>query len=1053
MRSKFKWIFTLLLAFSMQFSFAQEKTVTGVVTENGMPLPGVSVVIKGTTEGTQTDFDGKYSIKAKVGQVLEFSYIGLKAQSIKVGASNAVSVKMMADDAVDLGEVVVVGYGRTETKAKTIGATQTVSAKTIENRPNVNILQSLQGQLAGTNIALSSGQPGTNKIDVIIRGQSSLNASTDPLYVVDGVPLTQGFFRNLNPNDVESVTVLKDASSTAIYGNRGANGVILITTKTAGFNDALSINYSSSYGTAEFRGDDYNLVDAKQHLKLQNLRGEGAGATGQGPINNVTGLPMFTVDVNNIDAYAVNTDWAKEFFRVGTTQSHDISFTAGSKNMSNFTSIGYFKQDGIVPTTAFQRFTLRSNFTGKSNNEKLTYGINVGLTYSRRNQLEQETRSTGTGSINANVLQNPLQGYLSSASYFSPSTYVNGQQLLDEYGNPSLAIVPFMLLDLFQPKNAPSFFDEYKTLLVGNMAYKLTKDLTISNTLGIDYTEDKRTFAIGPRAYLSVVRAVGAGQSFHGLENQRSQREFMANNITKLNYKKVFGDKHTLDVSAYTEYLKAHRRSFLFQQVGLNPLTWEPGAGTGYIPWSTALPQSYLPAVVAGEVEAGSFSYFGTVDYDYDSKYGFAGSFRRDASFRFVDDNKWGTFWSVAGRWNISKEDFLQDNSIITDLKLRASYGTTGNQNIQARGNDDSQSTIFYQATAVRDLNSSQTGYANAASFGVSSVANTDLRWETVAQFNVGIDFKIVKRLSGSFDYYKKDTYDLFQDIPVSSANGITVISANSGSLRNSGFELNLRYDVLKDSKFKLSVFANGAFNKNEITDLGSLENGTGQVRIPNAPHLLNAIGGPAFQYFMVPYVGVNPANGNLLFLDINNVPTEAPTDADRRKTDNNYLPKFQGGFGFNASYEGFFLDASFTYAQDFKRIDTDLEGLMDIRNIDPFPVSADLFNAWTPTNTGSDVPSLDATNYDAGGGASILSDRFLRDASYIRLRNLSFGYNVPEKFLEKTFIKGCRLRIQGENILTFTKWKGFDPESFETGTTGYFPTPKVYTFGVDINF
>ncbi|WP_396155232.1 SusC/RagA family TonB-linked outer membrane protein [Flavobacterium sp.] len=1049
MRSKFKWIFTLLLALSMQFSFAQEKTVTGVVSDKSGPLPGANVVVKGTNRSAQADFDGKFSIKAKQGEVLVISFVGMSDTSITVGAANTVNVKLQ--DGVKLDEVVVQGYGRTVSKPRQIGAVQTVTSKTVANRPNVNVLQSLQGQLAGTNIALGSGQPGTNKIDVIIRGESSLNASTDPLYVIDGIPLTQAFFRNLNPNDIESVTVLKDASATAIYGNRGSNGVILISTKKAGYDESMSISYSSSYGTAEFRGDNYNLVNAKQHLRLQQIFGDGPGFDGSAPTNNVTGDPMFFVDPDNIDAFTTNTNWKDEFFRIGTTQSHDLSISSGGKNMSNFTSVGYFDQQGIVPTTAFKRFSIRSNFTGKSNNDKFNYGLNIGLTYSRRNQLEQETR----GGINNNVLQNPLQGYLSSAAYYSPSTYVSGQQLFDEYGAPSLDIVPFMLLDLFQPKHAPSFFDEYKTLLAANMSYKLTKDLTYSVTAGADYTEDKRTFAIGPEAYLSIVRAVGAGQPFHGLENQRSQREFMFNFVNRLNYKRVFAEKHTVDISGYTEYLKAHRRTFGFQQIGLNPLTWEPGAGTGYIPWNTTLPISYLPTVGAqagaglpnGDVEAGTFSYFGTLDYDYDTRFGFAGTLRRDASYRFVDDYKWGTFWSVAGRWNISRENFIKKISWIKDLKLRASYGTTGNQNVLARGEDENTSTIFLASQATRDLNSLQQGYPNSTSFGVSAYANTDLRWETTAQTNIGIDFNIQGRLTGSFDWYNKLTTDLYQSIPISAANGIRNINGNTGALRNQGYELSLRYDVLKDTKLKFSVFANGAFNDNEIASLGTLDTGTGFIRL--GTDFAQQIGQTANQYYTVPYLGVNPSNGNLLFLDINNNPTEAPTDADRRTTNKNYLPRYQGGFGFNSSYEGFFLDASFVYSKDFYKFDSDYTGLMDIRNVNPFPVSTDLFNAWTPTNTSSNIPSLFATNIDAGD----ISDRFLRDASFIRLRNISFGYDVPAKFLKQTFIKGCRFRIQGENILTWTKWKGFDPETFTTSGTGYFPTPKVYTFGVDINF
>lgn len=1041
MRSKFKWIFTLLLALSMQFSFAQEKTVTGVVSDKSGPLPGANVVVKGTTRSTQTDFDGKYSIKAKQGEVLVISFTGYNNATIVVGAATNYNTSL-SEESFKIDEVVVQGYGKTATKAKTIGAVQTVSSKTIENRPNVNVLQSLQGQLAGTNIALSSGQPGTNKIDVIIRGESSLNASTDPLYVVDGIPLTQAFFRNLNPNDIDTVTVLKDASATAIYGNRGTNGVILITTKKAGYNESMSISYSSSYGLSEFRGDNYNITDAKQQLTLQHLFGDGPGFDGSS-ITNAAGDPIVVVDPNNIDAFTTNTNWKDVFFRTGTTQSHDLSITSGSKNISNYTSVGYYEQEGIVPTTAFKRFTVRTNFTGKSNNEKFTYGLNLGLTYSKRNQLEQETR----GGINNNVLQNPLQGYLSSAAYYSPSTYVSGQQIFDDFGSPSLDIVPFMLMDLLQPNHAPSFFDEYKTLAAANLGYKLTKDLTYSATAGADYTEDKRTFAIGPEAYLSVVRAVGAGQPFHGLETQRSQREFMFDFVNRLNYKRIFAEKHTLDISGYTEYLKAHRRVFLFQQIGLNPLTWVPGAGTGYIPYSAALPASYIPTNGAARVDAGSFSYFGTLDYDYDARFGFAGTIRRDASYRFVDDKKWGTFWSVAGRWNINKESFMKNNSLIKELKLRASYGTTGNQNIQARGEDDTQSTIFYGAQAVRDLNSSQQGYGNAASFGVSSYANTALQWETTTQFNVGIDFNLKGRLTGSFDWYNKETTDLYQAIPISAANGITNIASNDGALRNQGYELSLRYDIFKNTPFKLSVYANGAFNDNEISSLGSLDDGTHSILINDS--FIQTIGQTANQYFLVPYIGVNPDNGNLLFMDINGNPTEDPTDADRRRTDKNYLPKYQGGFGFNSSYEGFFLDMSFVYSQDFYKFDTDYASLMDIRNVNPFPVSNELFNAWTPTNTASSVPSWNATNFDSAD----LSDRFLRDASFVRLRNVAFGYDVPAKFLKQTFIKGCRFRLQGENLLTWTKWKGFDPETFTTSETGYFPTPKVYTFGVDINF
>ncbi len=1035
MRSKFKWIFTLLVALTMQFSFAQEKTVTGVVSDNSGPLPGANVVVKGTTRGTQTDLDGKYSIKAKVGEVLVYSFIGLEDQSKTVGAANTITVKL-TDSKISLTEVVVEGYGKTSTKAKTIGATQTISAKTIEGRPNVNVLQSLQGQLAGANIALSSGQPGTNKIDVIIRGVGSLNASTDPLYVIDGVPLTQAFFRNLNPNDVETVSVLKDASATSVYGNRGANGVIVITTKKGAYKSALDINYTSNYGLSEFRGHDYQLIDARTHLKLQNTLGVGVGSGATGPYGQ-------TVDPTQIDSYNINTDWEDVFFRTGTTSSHDLSFSLGGENMKNFTSVGYFQQDGIVPTTDFKRFTLRSNFSGKSTNDRFNYGLNFSTVYSKRKQLEQETRA----GINNNVLQNPLTGLFASASYLDPSFYTTGQDLYDQNGGAALDLTPYMLMDLYNGNNAPSFFNEVKTIVSANLGFKLTKSLTYNATAGVDYTEDKRVFAIGPEAYLSVVRAVGAGQPFHGLETQRSNREFMFNFTNQLNYKKVFADKHTVDASLFTEYLKAHRRTFLYQQIGLNPLTWSPGAGTGYIAYSAALPIAYAPTVGASKIDAGLFSYFATLDYDFDSRFGFNGTVRRDGSYRFVEDNKWGTFWAVAARWNISRESFMQNVTFIRDLKLRASHGTTGNQNVIARDVDSDVSTIFGAAQAVRDLNSSQVGYTNGASFGVNSYANRDLKWETTTQTNLGLDFNIKNRLDVNFDVYRKLTTDLYTSIPISAGNGINAISGNNGALLNKGIELSLRLNILKDTKFKLSLYANGAYNKNEMDDLGLLDDGTGKQRI--GTDFAHALGGPAFQYYMVPYVGVNPDNGNLLFLDINGNQTEAPTDADRRLTGRSFIPVYQGGFGFNSSFEGFFLDAAFVYAADFYRYDPDYQGLVDIRNVDPFPMSDDVFSAWTPGNTNTDQPSWDATNIDS----SDISDRFIFDSSYLRLRNLSIGYNVPAKFLDKTFLKSVRFRLQGENLYTWTKWKGFDPESFESSTTGYFPTPRIYTFGIDVNF
>ncbi|MEX0596198.1 MAG: SusC/RagA family TonB-linked outer membrane protein, partial [Candidatus Paceibacterota bacterium] len=390
--------------------------------------------------------------------------------------------------------------------------------------------------------------------------------------------------------------------------------------------------------------------------------------------------------------------------------SHDLSFTTGGEKSSNYTSFGYFQQEGITPTTDFVRFTVRNNFSGKSLDERFTYGLNVFGAYSRRQQLEQETRA----GINNNVLQNPLTGYLNSPRFVPSSLYTNGQQLFDDFGNPALNLTPLMLLDLFQPKNAPSEFNELKAIVTGTAAYKITDDLTYSVTSGIDYADDKRNFAIGPEAYLSIVRASGAAQAFNGIETLSDTQEFSFNIVNSLNYNKTFAEKHTFDASIYSEYLYANRRTFGYQQTGLNPLVWEPGAGTGYIIYNPAAnPLSYRPAVFASKITAGLLSFFATADYDYDKRFGFAATVRRDGTYRFVDDYKWGTFWSVAGRWNISNESFLKDNAVLTDLKLRASIGTTGNQNVIARGEDSNTSPIFIGSQLTRDLNALGVGYNN----------------------------------------------------------------------------------------------------------------------------------------------------------------------------------------------------------------------------------------------------------------------------------------------------------------------------------------------------
>jgi len=1015
MKTNFKWIYSLFLALLFQFSFAQEKTITGVVTESGQPLPGVTVLVKGTSNGTETDFDGKYSITAKVGDVLEFGYIGLKTETRIVGASNVVNIALAVDVAA-LDEVVVEAYRKTS-KAKSNIAVTTVSAKAIESRPNASFIQSLQAQVPGLNIASGSGSPGSSNTTIVLRGPGSINGNIEPLFVIDGIPANQVNFRSINPNDIESISVLKDAAATSVYGNRGANGVIVVTTKRGSFDSDLKIRYSVVTGFTTLQEHDYRLMNAQQLLQLQNDFGSGFGST---------------LTPEEIAAYDVNTNWEDQFFRTGISNDHNLSFTSGSKNQNSFISLGYFEQEGIVPTTDIKRFSLRSNFGGKSDNNKFNYGVNSNVSYSIRNQLEAETRA----GIAGNVLQNPLQGMLSSPSYLDPNNYQNGQQLFDEFGAPSFLITPYMLQDYLNPGNITNNYNELKILINANGSYKLTDNITYSTRAGFDMTETTRVFARNPQSYLAIV-ATPPGAEFGGLVTESNARDFSFNYTNQLNYSNVFKEKHSVDFSVFTEYFKAHFKSLGYSQTGLDPRTSSPGAGTGYIPFNPADPTNYRPSVNASKAEAGLFSYFSTFDYDYDSKYGFGATVRRDASYRFTDDYQWGTFWSVSGRWNIDKESFMDDIKFVDDVKLRASYGTAGNQNIAG-------ASIYAGSTIVRNLYGTGTGYGNTASLVPTQIANVEARWETVTQANVGLDFVVNKTLRASFDIYKKTTSDLYQTRPVSPINATTGIAANLGDLENRGVELLLGYDVIKTDDLIVTLNFNGSRNINEFT---SIPNEDGFVNVGDLQ--INELGGNLNQYFLIPYVGVNPANGNLLFLNINNEVTESPTADDRRSTGKNPFPIYQGGFGFDVNYKGFFATTQFSFVKDIWRFDFDLAGLNDPNSIANFQQSTDMLNYWTPTNTVTDVPALGVTNL----ALDALSDRWLRDASYLRLRFATIGYNFNDKVLDKTFLSSLRVFAQAENFLTWSSWRGFDPESNAASTFGGFPTPKIVSFGLDLSF
>ena len=1024
MRSKFKWIFTLLVAFTMQFSFAQQKTVTGTVTSDGAKLPGATVSISGTKQGTQTDENGKFSIKAAQGDVLEVSFLNKETKTVTVGAGNVINVTLSnKDNVIDIVNVSI-GYDRTRTKANSNTASTTVGGETLENRPNASVLASLQGTAPGLTIISSSGSPGSAKFDGFIRGASSINGNTDPLIVIDGIPSTSNQFRNLNQNEIESVTVLRDAAGTSIYGNKGANGVILIKTFGGKFGQALTFSYDASSGFSTLPKNKYNMSNAKQALTIEKLRNSGLGST------------LSDSQIANFDT---DTDWTDLFFNTDIVTQHNLGVSVGSKNLKSFTSVGYFNQGGLVPTTNFNRFTFRSNLSGKSNNDKFNFDSQIALGYSKRSQLDQETNS----GVNNNTIQNPLHGAVMGLPYIAPSPYATGQDLLTAIGtNFNGANDTYVLQDILKEDSLPSYYTDKTAILNLGVSYKLSPTLTVRNRTGLDFKQYGRLFGRSPQSYLALVVAQGAGSAFGGFEDQSTTNDLTATNIASLNFRKVYKDKHDLSLAAFFEYTKVHYEGHGSRQNGLNPLTYSPGAGTGYVAFNPATPNFYISTVNGSKLTGGTLSAFGTLDYDYDKKYGVSAVVRRDGTYRFSEDNRWGTFWSASARWNIDQEEFMK-NSKFSMLKFRASYGTNGNQNISAA--NYGFPSLLTSSNLIRETIAVGNGYNNAAgSLLYGQFDNTTVQWEKITQANFGVDFAVFNdKLEGNVDVYNKTTSNLFNSIPNSATVGTGYsVAGNNGELTNNGIEVLLKYNVIKNDKMKFSVFANSSYNENKITALAV----TDQSGVSN----LRQVGNILNEWNLIPYVGVNQANGNLLFLDRNNNLTETPDEAkDRRATGKSNLPKYQGGFGFNFDYKGFYFNTLFTYMYDVWRIDNQFSWASNPAFIGQENVTADLLDQWTPTNTTATMPSLNASNNNVFLG----SDRFLYDSSFIRLKNINVGYNIPSKLLKKSPFTNVKFFILAENLLTWTKWRGFDPEAVTALSVTNFPNPKTITFGTSIGF
>lgn len=1043
MKTNFSGIFTLLLVFVVQITFAQQKSVSGLVTDqSAIPLPGVDIVVKGTSQRTQTDFDGRYTIQVSSSDVLVFRYLGFKTVEVTVGEQSTVNA-VMQPDADILDDVVVTAYGGILKDSEVVSAVSTVKSEAIEQIPIASVDQILQGQVAGANIRTASGQPG-QAATTIIRGRSSLNGNTQPLYVVDGMPVNEDNFRSINPNDIESVNLLKDAAGTAIYGNRGAGGVIIVTTKRAKRNSGLQVRYRTLYGQSTNPESHVRMMNATELLtyRRDQLPGTQFG-------DGLTDAQIAAI------ARQSNTNWADILFQNGKTESHEINFTQGNENMSSFTSLQYFEQEGTTLRSSTRRFSVRNNLEG--GNDKISYGTNVQLAYSNNDFVVDAARGDNTGGDLDNPFIVPFLGqpflnpYNPDGSLNIVGTVQSGALNPDGSFNVSGANgfqnTPFLALNTAALNTDRE--NELRMLVGGNLTYRINDKFSVGGTANMDYINEQNIFIDAPGSIRGALspNQQAAEEVFGGTQFENFFRDFSFNTNANIRYTDFLDadKKHRLSAGLFTEYFYRNVQSAGFQAFGLNPAF--PGSGSGFVDPNTIVVNDdgedtypFIPNVFSTEQEQALLSYFGNVTWDYEGRFGADVTIRRDGTSRFQSDYRWGTFFSVAGRWNIDQESFMDNVDWVSALKTRLSYGETGNQSIGGNFN-------FFPGFQTY---SGGPGYQNNLSLVPQGLSDTEVQWETTAQFNFGVDFGLWNnRLTGSLDIYEKETTDLFFGRNLSLAGtGFGNTQTNVGTMTNTGVELQIAYDILRRSStndWNVNVFFNGAFNENEVVDL---DNDTGFVEGGSRTRIQE--GERAFTYFMQRWAGVNPADGRPLYYTADG---ELTTTYDRNAhgvyTGKQFDPVWTGGFGLNVSWREWSLNSLFSFQYDAWRVNGTYALTEDASVAGFSNQNSSMLDAWSQPGDVTGIPGL-----QYGGLRFQDGTRYLEDASFLRLRNINLAYNVKAETLDRIgFINQFRIFVQGTNLFTWSEWRGFDPETSTLNDFFNYPVPVQLTAGVDITF
>jgi TonB-linked SusC/RagA family outer membrane protein len=973
---------------------AQEKTVTGTVTgaEDNQPVIGATVQVKGTLIGVATDVDGKYQIKAPVGSTLEFRYVGMRNKEMVVGTSDVIDVQMEYD-VMGIDEVIVVAYGTQAKEAKT-GSVSVVNDDKIRDNPEISIDKMLTGKVAGLVVSTTSGQPGGNT-EVRIRGTSTILAGSQPLYVIDGIPVMEGdqsYYTNtsnalsaLNPNDIESVSVLKDAAAASIYGSRAANGVILITTKS-GKAGKSRINFRVSTGIDKLANDNkYYPMTASEFLQYSRDAVKNAGLDPDDPSSGNYYYPTWLLD-------QPVTDWFKELTRTGKIYNSELSVEGGNEKTTHYFSGSYQSNEGVFYGVKYEEYQLRSNIDHQVN-DWLKMGTHINGSYSYARDVPMQNL----------YYANPLFGAF-MLSPFSPVYNDDGtfNLILPENGNTN-------------PKATAVYDDNWEKQyrFIGNiyveinlmkgLTFKTTNSLELTNGQGRRYWDPKSNYGF-TKGYLQTSRTM-------------FDQKTTSNTLT---YKNFFGP-HSLQAIAGEEATRFSDNYFSVISPDVDPAIPFPNTGTSAQDDADYDEEAYT-----------LLSYFGVLYYNYNGKYYVQASLRRDGSSRFGSARRWGTFWSLGLSWNMHNESFIQDLNFINQLKLRASYGLSGNFNIGYYDQYGLYSTMEYDGV---------TGTAP------SQPANPDLGWENNKEYNFGLDYTLFDMLSGSLDIYSRKTEDMLLNYPLSRTSGFASIRQNIGQVRNTGIEFLINANILKGKGLTWSVGLNLAHNRSEILDLGKDD----QFLNPDNSRIVHKVGEKLYSFYLYDYAGVNPANGDALWWTEDGELSNKFSDA-RRIIAGSPEPTLTGGLTSTLSWKGITLD----FGLEVKSGNKVLIEEMHYANSDGFSWLNNQANTandyWKKPGDITRNPKPIADNPTLS--SSYRNTRWMFNGSYLRLKNITLSYNLPSEITKKIKLENLKVYASAINLYTFHNVDYFDPERGVQGTGyGIYPQTKKLVIGLEVSF